>query len=207
LEANTTQRSGLADGQVARDRSGIRARLSALVPFRTSERVAKRGPAARVSPDDPAGRLELYLRGSKALVMHGRQLPGSRQEIDHLVIGPAGVTVVDSRNYSRRRAKLEGRTLRVGRRDRSHLIRSVVAQAESVKQLLAGTPYAEVPVEAALAWRRVSGVPVLQAAGAPRVVISGTRRIAGEASRPGPLPAGRVQALASFLGQQLTDRG
>jgi hypothetical protein len=203
LEANTTQRTGLADSQTGRGRSGIRARLRALVPTRTRDRGDQRRPAARVSTDDPAARLQLYLRGSKAIAMHGRRLPGSPREIDHLVVGPAGVTVVDSHNYTRRRAKLEGHSLRVGRRDRSHLIRGVVSQAEAVRELLADTPYAEVPVEAALAWRRVSGVPVLRTEGAPRVVISGTRRIAGEASRPGPLPAGRVRALVSFLDKQL----
>jgi hypothetical protein len=35
------------------------------------------------------------------VVLHDRRVPGFRANIDHLVIGPTGVFVVDSKNYSR----------------------------------------------------------------------------------------------------------
>src|SRR5882672_4770881 len=62
-------------------------------------------------------------------------------ELTHLVVGPAGVTVVDSRNYTSGRAKVGHGGLRVGRRNRSDLIQDVLHQVDSVESVLADTPY------------------------------------------------------------------
>jgi hypothetical protein len=157
------------------------------------------GHAAVLDPDDPAARLDEYLLGSRAFALHGLRLPNGGGELSHLVIGPAGITVIDSRNYGSRRAKVGHRGLRVGRRNRSDLVKQILGQVDSVRSVLADTPFADVPVEAALAWRQVEGLPILHTFNAPRVVICGNRRIAHEAARPGPLSPHKVDVLGSYL--------
>jgi nuclease-like protein len=161
--------------------------------------------AAVLDRDDPAARLDEYLRDTATVALHDLRLPNGGGKLTHLVIGPAGITVIDSRNYRSRRAKVGRGGLRVGRRNRSDLVKNVLHQVDSVQSALAGTPYADVPVEAALAWREVEGLPILHTFNAPRVVICGTRKIAREAARPGPLSSRKVDALASYLAGELAD--
>jgi hypothetical protein len=198
VEANTTHTHGVADRLAEDARPGLRGRLTGLVSRSGGrDEVGKYGGRAKL--DDAGARLEHYLSGSNSVVLHRRRLPGRKRRISHLVIGPAGITVVDSRHYKARRANLEDGTIRVGVRRRADLINGVVAQVEAVHHLLTDTPFSNVPVEAALARRKVRGVPILQTVNGPRVIVCGTRRIAGEASRPGPLSASQVKALAAYL--------
>ena len=202
MEAKASRSSGA----LVRRRTGLRERLAAFVPRVESN---GNGHAARgngeVDGSDATVRLERYLRGSKAHVLHHCRVPGRRRgQISHLVVGPAGVTVVDSRHYNGKKAKLEDGELRVGKRNRTDLIKGVLDQAARVSELLEDTPYADVDVEAALAWKKVEGIPIIQYVGGPRLVVCGTRRIAGEASRPGPLEPRKVDALASFLAGELS---
>ena len=62
-------------------------------------------------------------------VLHDRRIPGSRANIDHLVISPAGVFVIDAKNYKGRverrvrGAWLSGEDcLYVGGRDKTKLV-------------------------------------------------------------------------------------
>ena len=153
----------------------------------------------RVAPDEPTARIDHYVRDSKAVVLHHRHLPGNGSEISHLIVGPCGVTVVDSRTYEAPSAKLERSPLRGSARRRSDLVKPVLAQVDAVRDLLADTPFADVPIEAALARRKVVGARVLQGLNAPRVIVCGARTIAGEASREGPVTARHVKVLAAYL--------
>jgi hypothetical protein len=45
-----------------------------------------------------AARLEKHLDGHGVELLHDRRIPGSRANIDHLTIGPGGVTVIDAKN-------------------------------------------------------------------------------------------------------------
>ncbi len=169
----------------------------------TLRRADRKARNDRVSPDDPSVRLDEYLRGSDAVALHDLRLPNGGGELSHLVVGPAGITVVDSRNYRSKRAKVGHGGLRVGRRNRSELVRDVLGKAASVQSVLADTPYSDVPVEAALAWREVEGLPILHTFNTPRVLVCGTRKIAREAARPGPISTRKVDALASYLAGEL----
>jgi Nuclease-related domain len=198
LEAHTrTSRAGLGDDV----RRGIRHKLAALLT--SGARNGAGATARRNGTDVTELKFEEHLGPSSAVVLHHRRLPGSGGEISHLIIGPAGITVVDARNYASRRARVGRGGLRVGRRNRSDLIEAVLREAESLRSVLTGTPYSNVPVEAALAWREVEGLPILHSFNAPRVMVCGVGKIAREASRPGPLSRRRVSALASYLDGQL----
>jgi hypothetical protein len=89
-------------------------------------------------------------------VLHDRRIPGTRANIDHIVIAPAGVWVIDAKRYKGKRPSLDVRggifhprteTLRVAGRDRTSLVVGVQSQVDRVKKALADT---SIPVSGAL---------------------------------------------------------
>jgi Nuclease-related domain len=153
--------------------------------------------------DEPTARIDRYLDESKAVVLHHRHVPADGSEISHLIVGPCGVTVVDSSTYNSSSSRLERDVLGGSAKRRSALVKRVLAQVGTVRELLAGTPYAAVPVEAAMARRKVVGARVLQGINTPRVIVCGARTIVGEASRRGSVTPRRVKALAAYLDEVL----
>ncbi|WP_438297797.1 nuclease-related domain-containing protein [Streptomyces sp. HUAS TT7] len=71
-------------------------------------------------------------------VLHDRAIPGSRANLDHLVIGTAGVAYVDSKAWRSKKSRLrvEGGTLRYGRYDQSEALRKVAWEAEQASRAL-----------------------------------------------------------------------
>jgi hypothetical protein len=76
-------------------------------------------------------------------VLHDRRVPGTRGNIDHIVIAPAGVFLVDAKNYEGRiEIRNHGRFLRpderlyVGRRDCSALADNMGWQLAAVEKAL-----------------------------------------------------------------------
>ncbi len=72
-------------------------------------------------------------------VMHDRRLPGTKANIDHIVVTPGGVLVVDAKRYVDKcpELRVEGGILRprveklmVGGRDRTKLVDGVLGQVE-----------------------------------------------------------------------------
>ncbi|MGI8666004.1 MAG: nuclease-related domain-containing protein [Jatrophihabitans sp.] len=82
------------------------------------------------------------------LVLHDRRIRGTKANIDHIVIGAAGVFVIDAKRYQGRPTlKIEGgilrartETLMVGRRDCTKLLQGVTKQVDLVKAALATLP-------------------------------------------------------------------
>ena len=89
-------------------------------------------------------------------VLHDRLVPGSRANIDHIVVGPAGVFVIDAKKYT---GVIEVRNvggmfrpderLYVNGRDCSKLVDGVLGQIDVVRTAL-GDRYADVPVHGVL---------------------------------------------------------
>lgn len=74
-------------------------------------------------------------------VLHDRRVPGSRANIDHIVVSSAGVWVIDAKRYKGKRPELhvEGgilrprvESLRVGGREQTKLVDGVQSQVEKV---------------------------------------------------------------------------
>lgn len=83
------------------------------------------------------------LHESGVLTLHDRRLPGSKANIDHIVVAATGVWVVDAKRYSGRLSKVDKggwfRTdvrLTVGGRDRTKLIAGVHKQVAHVEHAL-----------------------------------------------------------------------
>jgi len=98
------------------------------------------------------GKLLDPLRDEGMAVLHDRRIPGSRVNIDHLVVAPWGVFVIDAKNYT---GRVERRDrggffstdyhLYVGGRDRTALIGGLAKQVDAVRAALE-TDFADVPI-------------------------------------------------------------
>jgi Nuclease-related domain len=128
------------------------------------------------------------------VVVHDLAVPGSRANIDHLVIGPGGVFVIDSKQY-RGRLQLDrfGR-LWHGRYPLAPVLRSVEFEADQAAQVLADPDVVVLPVVAVhgaqVPWGKVvmNGVPVVPARRLPNMLrelpaVLGPERIAALADQ------------------------
>ena len=111
-------------------------------------------------------------------VLHDRRVPGSKANIDHIVVGPAGVSVIDAKKYEGSIEMVDkGSWLRtdwrlyVAGRDRTKLVDGVLGQVEVVRNVLGGE-FASVPVTGVLCFigadwgwlmrsKQIKGVTVL----------------------------------------------
>jgi hypothetical protein len=81
-------------------------------------------------------------------VLHDLAIPGSRANFDHLVIGPGGVFVIDSRQY-RGRLQLDGSgRLWHGRYPLAPTLRAVSFEADQAARVLPYPGVAVVPIVA-----------------------------------------------------------
>ncbi|HKO86518.1 MAG TPA: nuclease-related domain-containing protein [Actinomycetota bacterium] len=134
-------------------------------------------------------RLLGQLQGQGWVVLHDLAVPGSRANIDHLVIGPGGVFVIDSKRYrGRLRLDPDGR-LWHGRHPLAPASRAVSFEADQAAQVLPDPGVAVVPVVAVhgaqVPWGKVvmEGVPVVPARRLPGMLrelppVLGSERVA-----------------------------
>lgn len=81
-------------------------------------------------------------------VLHDRRIPGTRANIDHMVVCPAGVWVIDAKRYKGRpQLRIEGGILKprveklfVGNRDQSKLVDGLLKQIDLVKASVDAAP-------------------------------------------------------------------
>jgi hypothetical protein len=110
------------------------------------------------------------------VVLHDLAVPGSRANIDHLVIGPGGVFVIDSKQYrGRLRLDTSGR-LWHGGYPLAPALRAVDFEADQAAQVLADPDVVVVPIVAVhgaqVPWGKVvtEGVPVVAAGRLPSML-------------------------------------
>jgi Nuclease-related domain len=109
------------------------------------------------------------------VVLHDLAIPGSRANLDHLVIGPGGVFVVDSKHYRGRLQLDPSGRLWHGRYPLTAVLRAVEFEADRAAQVLAD-PHVVVPIVAVhgaqVPWGKVvtQGVPVVSAQRLPSML-------------------------------------
>jgi hypothetical protein len=148
--------------------------------------------------------------GDSAVTLHSRRVPHSKADIDHLVIAPSGVWIVDTKNYQGRvehRVLGSRRTpehrLYVNGRDHTELVTGMDRQVHAVRTALAPLGLMVAPVHPALLfidsdWGlfgkpfEIHGVKVLWA-----------KRLSQAIAEPGPWDADTVQAVARQLSAAL----
>jgi hypothetical protein len=102
--------------------------------------------------EEATARLLAELEPDGYLVFHDLRVPRSRANIDHLVIGPTGVFVIDSKNLGGSVEERRGE-LWVGGRRRGNLVASALWQARVVRTAL-GQSLDGVPIRPVLAIHR-----------------------------------------------------
>jgi hypothetical protein len=109
-------------------------------------------------------------------VLHDLAVPGSRANIDHLVIGPGGVFVIDSKLYSGKLHLAPGGSLWHGRYPMAPVLRAVRFEADQAAQALAIPGVEVVPLVAVhgtqVPWGKLvaDGVPVVSARRLPNLL-------------------------------------
>lgn len=88
---------------------------------------------------------------TSARAVHDRLVPGSRANIDHVVVAPTGVWTIDAKNYTGRlETRGRGQELWVRGRNRSKLLDQARRQTAVVGDVLAAAGLGHVPVRPAL---------------------------------------------------------
>jgi hypothetical protein len=109
-------------------------------------------------------------------VLHDLAVPGSRANLDHLVIGPGGVFVIDSKQYRGRLQLDPTGQLRHGRYPLAPILRAVSFEADQAARVLPDPGVAVVPIMAVhgaqAPWGKVvmDGVPVVSARRLPSML-------------------------------------
>jgi hypothetical protein len=127
-------------------------------------------------------------------VLHDLALPGSRANLDHLVIGPGGVFVVDSKHYQGRLQLDPSGRLWHGRYPLAPALRAVSFEADQAALVLTDPDVVVVPVMAVhgaqVPWGKVvvNGVPVVAARRLPSMLrqlpaVLGPERVAALAAQ------------------------
>jgi hypothetical protein len=146
--------AGVAGGSAWREYERQKAAREARIKGRLGDRLGRVVLAVTVEPQPTrawargaSGEAELGAALAElpgVTVLHDRRVPGTRGNIDHLVIAPAGVFVVDAKRYAGR-IQIRGKgglfraepRLYVGRRDCSQMADSMGWQVAAVERALA----------------------------------------------------------------------
>ncbi|HWF51578.1 MAG TPA: nuclease-related domain-containing protein [Solirubrobacteraceae bacterium] len=153
-------------------------------------------------------RLERHLAGSGVKLLHDRRVPGhGAANIDHVAVGPGGVTVIDSKKYNGKvRVERVGGlfsprrdVLKINGRDQTKLVSGVEKQVQYVLSSLRTADYDGVDVRGALCMTEVDGLPLIRSLSVRGVLVDGPKRAAALAKRPGELAPETVDKIWRHL--------
>jgi hypothetical protein len=161
--------------------------------------------------EENAKRWQKLLADMPVRILHDRRLPGTRANVDHIGIGPGGVTVVDSKKLSGKvRTDWRGGLfaarrfdLYVNGRRRTGLVESVERQVETIRVVLAEEGFDDVGVLGALCMADPTGLPLVKRLKVRDVAIDGPRPIAKLMARPGVLDVAGIERVAAVLNRRL----
>jgi hypothetical protein len=193
----------------ARDKlGGLGVVLARVLDEPTSTKVWQQGGKGEVRT---GARLAKHLEGTGARLLHDRRIPGRGQaNIDHLAIGPGGITVIDSKThrgnvridhvgglFAPRRA-----VLTINGRDRTTLVDGLERQIGYVRAVLRSAAEAEVEIRGALCFPNADGLPMFRQLSVRDVILDGPKPVSRLAARPGPLSPQAVERLWHLLGRR-----
>lgn len=138
----------------AKDEARIRdtwgeGKLGTIAVALTPERQSTRAWSTGAIGEDKVGRHLDSVASESIRVLHDRRIPGSRANIDHIVVTAYGVWVIDAKRYQGKRPALrvEGgifrprtETLLVGGRQSNKLVDGVLGQVERVREVVGDLP-------------------------------------------------------------------
>ena len=154
--------------------------------------------------------LERYMGGC-GVVLHDRAIPRTRANIDHLVIAPSGVWIVDAKRY---KGKIERRDvggwlrtderLFVNGRDRTTLIHGMAWQLDAVRVALAGE---DVPIKRALCFVKGEWPLFSKPFKIGGVWVIWHKKLAEMLKAPARLDRSRIDEIGRLLAAALPSKG
>lgn len=180
-------------------------KLGGLILAVTDEPQSTKAWATGADGEEQLGQRLNELVGPSVLVLHDRRIPGTRANIDHIVVCPSGIFVIDAKRYKGRpQFKVEGGLLRprvekllVGTRDCTKLVDGVEKQVALVRGALGDE--AAVPVRGVLCFVEADW-PLLGGSFQIRGIdVLWPRRLVAAIGAPGPLLEGDVARAGSRL--------
>lgn len=144
---------------------------------------------------------------SSAIALHDRRIPGSQANIDHIVVAPGGVWVIDAKLY---RGKVERRTVGsiwrsevkvfVGGRDRTKLVYGMASQVEATRAALSSDPLAQdVVVTPAVCFVASEWGLFATPFELSGVIVTWPQKLVERIAAPGPLTTTAVAHLANRI--------
>jgi hypothetical protein len=126
--------------------AGESARVEARRAREKAERLTRRAEMFERGADGESRTADtLRSLGSKWVILHDQRWPGRRlANIDHIVIGPGGIFVIDSKNWSGD-LRVDGQTLRQNGRSREPAVAGAADAALAVAELVAPFAFAVRP--------------------------------------------------------------
>jgi Nuclease-related domain len=155
-----------------------------------------------------AAALAKHTARDHVIYLHDRLRPGTRTNIDHIAIGPGGITVIDSKRlHGQIRIEHSGllrprAQLRVGGRDRTKLVDAVLTQVDTVQSALSAIDLGHADVRGALQF--IEGdLPLIGLQKIRGVAVGSPRKIAKLAKRSGPWSPTQIGNVAALLNAAL----
>jgi hypothetical protein len=149
-----------------------------------------------------AASLERGTKQGLAIVLHDRRMPGGHGNIDHLVIAPTGVFVVDAKDI-KGKVRVENplfgaARLMIAGRNRTKLIDGLDRQVAAVRRALAANNHADVPVQGALCFTKAD-LPLLGTLKMRGHLLLHRRALIKRLNASGPLGPSAIDTLARTL--------
>jgi hypothetical protein len=143
-------------------------------------------------------------RGTKgpAIVLHDRRMPGGYGNIDHLVIAPTGVFVIDAKNI-KGKVRVENplfgaARLMIAGCNRTKLIDGLDRQVAAVRHALAGSGHGDMPVQGVLCFTKAD-LPLLGTLKVRGHLLIHRRALIKRLNASGPLSSSVIDTLARAL--------
>jgi hypothetical protein len=142
------------------------------------------------------------------IALHDRRIPGSRANIDHVLVAPSGVWVVDAKLYT---GKVERRTLGpiwrrehavfVGGRDRTKVINGMSRQVDAIRSAIAPDPLAaDVVIRPVVCFVTSDWGLFAKPFEISGVLVTWPQKLVARIAAAGPLTATGVARIANRIG-------
>jgi Nuclease-related domain len=187
---------------------------SAVLAFSDDPRSTRAWRTGAVGEERLARFFEQELPAS-VIALHDRRIPGSRANIDHVVVAPNGVWVIDAKLY---KGRVERRNIGpifrrepavfVHGRDRTKLIRGMPKQVAAVRDAVAADPLADdVVVRSAVCFVASDWSLFAKPFEISGVLVTWPQKLAERIASPGRLTPTAVARIANRIGVGLPPAG
>lgn len=160
-----------------------------------------------------AHQLAKHLKGHNVVLLHDRRIPHrGRANIDHIAVGPGGITVIDTKS-ARGRLRIEKRggflsprreLLLINGRDRTQLVDGLQRQLAAVRTVIAELAAGEADVRGALCFPSLDRLPrhAQLTIHSETIMIATPRGTATLARRTGPLTQDLIDRISGQLARR-----